>query len=206
MLVLALFAGNLQAKDHHYADLYNWAQGVQWINSRPDGQYVHADIHVRSRKRDVPVSSIKLLIHAKTGDIVVPVSASGELYLPINGALITGNPTIEFTHRVGVSVEVVASAKPRLAFDYGLIRAMVGEYTRDVSHQDFLPDEFKYVHVRGLALAGLKSRSQVEADCDLNVGKHHGVIVIDYDKQVPAGCHVTLAQQPASMQLAFKWF
>lgn len=205
-LCLASFTGVLQAREHHYEDLYAWAQGVQWVNARPDRRYVEAFIQVRSRKADVPVGTIRLSIHASGGDIVVPLSSSGVLDLPINGALVEENPLIEFSGKAAVSVTVRVSAPARQSFDYALVRDMVAEYYKTVNQQNFLPDQFKSTHVRGLALRGAEDGLQVQSGCGLKVERHKEAVVIDYDEHAPADCKVTLSRQPAAMELVFKWF
>jgi len=204
MLVLFAFTSGLQAKERHYAQLYSWAQGVQWVNARPDRQYVEAFIQVRSHERNIPIEKVRLVIHASGGDRMVALPASGVLTLPIDGDLITEDPVVEFSSRVGVTVVIRASAPPRQDFDYGLIGAMVREYTETVSRQNFLPDQFQSVHVRGLALRG--DGIAVHSSCGVVARKRGDALVIDYDPQLPADCKVELSRMPDSMELMFKWF
>lgn len=204
MLVFVAFTSGLQARERHYVQLYRWAQGVQWVNARPDRQYVNAFIQVRSHERNIPIERVRLVVHAAKGDRVVALPASGVLVLPIDGDLITENPVVEFSSRVGVAVVIHASASPRKDFDYGLVDDMVKEYTETVSRQDFLPDQFQSVHVRGLAVRG--EDIVVRSACGVVAKKRDDAWIIDYGQKLPADCKVELSRVPDSMELVFKWF
>ena len=200
-LFALLFAGRASAREHRYEDLYTWAQGVQWVATQPDRKYVEAFIQVRSHDKAVPVERITLLIHARRGDIAVPVSAGGVLVLPIDGDLIAENPRIEFTARVGVAVSVRVSAPPSRVFDYRLLQDMVAEYYRLVGRQNFLPAQFKSAHVRGLALAGTDGLT-AGSSCGLVPRRRDAALVIPYDEHLPGDCRIELSRMPASIHIA----
>jgi hypothetical protein len=105
---------------------------------------------------------------------------------------------------VGVAVVIRASAPPRQVFDYGLVDDMVREYTETVSRQDFLPDQFQSVHVRGLALRG--DGIVVRSACGVVAKKRDDAWIIGYGQKFPADCKIELSRVPDAMELVFKWF
>lgn len=193
--------------ERHYADIYTWAQGVAWVNAQPGPGYVKASIMANSTDKNVPVEQIQFLIHDSHGDMAVPIAADGRLTVPINGDLITDNPVVEFTQHVKLSVSIVSTAPAQQTFDYGLLLAMADNYFDVVGRQDFLPSQFKYLHVKGLAIEPMNGESlEVATTCGLRIKRDGTSYILPYDKDTDRNCHISLSRMPKSLTLSFKRF
>ncbi|AIF46117.1 hypothetical protein HY57_02035 [Dyella japonica A8] len=180
---------------------------MAWVNAQPGPGYIKASIMANSADKSVPVEQIRFVIHASHGDMAVPIEADGRLTVPINGDLITNNPVVEFTQHVKLSVSIVSSAPAQQSFDYGLLLTMADNYFDVVSRQDFLPSEFKYLRVKGLAIEPMSGEAlDVVSTCGLRIKRDGTNYILPYDKDTDRGCHIALSRMPKSLTLSFKRF
>lgn len=205
--VSAVFAPFVNAGTRHYSDIYSWAQGVAWVQSLPGLKYVSASIVAKSVDKNVSLDGIRFLIHKASGDVVVPINADGTFTVPITADLISDDPVVEFTSHVRLSLSVKAEAAPVDHFDYDLVQKMADEYFAVINRQNFLPDEMKYAHVKGLAIQPSEGQElRVASSCGVSTKVKDGVTMIAYDRQIPADCAITMSGTPKSMTLVFGRF
>jgi Protein of unknown function (DUF2987) len=136
VLLSALFAGSAMAAD--YRDFYKPLEAM----SKLDGlRYMKPRVRVSSKLDGVRPESIRITIHAKAGDLVVPVDAEGQILFPITQALYDENPPSETNQpkgTVSLNVSFDVNAPPQQNFDYALLTDMLADYREGVSRQGML--------------------------------------------------------------------
>ena len=136
ILLLALVSAPAAAGD--YRDLYKALEPT----AKLDGlRYVKSDLRIASKNAAVKSETIRLVIHAHGGDIVVPVDAQGHASLPVDAALAQENPSVETNQpkgSVSISLNFDVRADPQQGFDYALLDAMLEDYRTAISRQGLM--------------------------------------------------------------------
>ena len=139
MLLIGFFAcAAAHASTSEYRDLYKSLEPL----SRLQGlRYVAADARLSSNDAAVAPETIRLTIHARGGDIVVPVDADGHFQFPITQALYDENPPVETNQpekSLKMQAKIDVSAPAQQTFDYALLAAMDADYREAVSRQSLM--------------------------------------------------------------------
>ena len=117
MLAALAAASGARAAEIEYAVVYRALGAAREIAAYPKLVAVQ---RIESKRTGIPPRAISIAIHARAGEIPVPVAADGTIALPIDDALLAENPVVETNQPPGsltltVSVELPRPAVPVLA-------------------------------------------------------------------------------------------
>ncbi|MES2299867.1 MAG: hypothetical protein V4582_22700 [Pseudomonadota bacterium] len=131
-LAVAILAGlaSAPAWSAQYRDVYDVYAP---FSSLKGYQFLRANVKVVPAQRQIRAETIRLVIHARQGDVSVAVAGDGTMPFPLDATLYRENPAIEFNQPKGsiaLTAGMEAISAPRLQFNFKLYDAMAEEYRR----------------------------------------------------------------------------
>jgi hypothetical protein len=126
IVLLCLSNLALAANYRDIADVY------QPIANLSAFHYLHGSLKVASQLPQVRARDVRMIIHAKQGDIPVSTSDDGNFAFPFSDALMAENPSVEFNQppgTVALRAAVDVSTNGVQTFNFKLFDAMAAEYS-----------------------------------------------------------------------------
>lgn len=115
------------------------------VASIPNGKYFRTQPRIESKDPAVATQDIRLVIRARSGDIVVPIAADGAASFPVRDDLLAENPPVVTNVAKGklqMRVDMSVTTPPEQRFRYEVMVAMIEEVDGIIASQGMMARMF----------------------------------------------------------------